>query len=140
MQISEKSYKIIVADDDADDQYLIKQAFRETLKSYNVQAVSNGMELLELLFETGKGRVEKPDCIILDLNMPLVDGFQVLEKLRKEKSTSDIPVFILSTSRFERDRIKSEEMGANGFYSKPYQFDELKRIIRNICAETRMQA
>jgi CheY-like chemotaxis protein len=133
----DRNYNIIVADDDDDDQYLIRQALRETLASHSVKAVSNGLELVDLLFPKAEKPAEPslPDFILLDLNMPLLDGYGVLEKVRGSESTRAIPVFVLTTSRFEHDRRRSAELGATGFYSKPYQYDELKAIIRNICTE-----
>lgn len=130
----DRNFRIIVADDDDDDQYLIGQALRETLKSHSLKTVNNGLELVELLFnEENQKNEELPDFILLDLNMPLLDGFSVLEQVRSNENTKSIPVYVLTTSRFEIDRKKSHEMGANGFYSKPYQFEQLKGIIRSIC-------
>lgn len=131
---ADRNFRIIVADDDDDDQYLISQALRETLKSHSLKTVSNGLELVELLFKEGRyPKEELPDFILLDLNMPLLDGFSVLEQMRANEVTKQIPVYVLTTSRFETDRKKSHDMGANGFYSKPYQFEQLKGIIRSIC-------
>jgi CheY-like chemotaxis protein len=137
----DRNFRIIVADDDDDDQYLIEQALRETLKSHSLKTVNNGLELVDLLFN-GEDQFEDglPDFILLDLNMPLLDGFSVLEQVRSNEFTKKIPVYVLTTSRFETDRKKSHEMGANGFYSKPYQFEQLKGIIRSICAANANQA
>lgn len=131
----DKSYHILVADDDDDDQYLIRQALNETLRSHSVKMVNNGLEAVDLLFNPKAGTKERrlPDFVLLDLNMPMLDGYAVLQEIRSNESTREIPVFILTTSRFEHDRVRSGELGANGFYSKPYQFEELKRIIRSIC-------
>jgi CheY-like chemotaxis protein len=130
----DKNYRIIVADDDDDDQYLIRQALKETLKSHSVKTVNNGLELVHHLFnEAVPAKDDLPDFILLDLNMPLLDGFSVLEQVRSNEHTKTIPVYVLTTSRFETDKLKSKEMGANGFYSKPYQFEQLKGIIRTIC-------
>ena len=135
---TDKNFNVIVADDDDDDQYLIKQALRETLSSHSVKTVSNGLELVQLLFNGGNLKKEDlPDFVLLDLNMPLLDGFAVLEQMRSNQETKGIPVYILTTSRFESDRQKSHQMGANGFYSKPYQFEQLKGIIRSICDANR---
>ena len=135
--IRDNTYHIIVADDDDDDQYLITEALRETVSSHSVKTVNNGQELVKLLFnDDGSASGVIPDFILLDLNMPLLDGYAVLEQVRANEFTKTIPVFVLSTSRFDHDRQRSKELGANGFYSKPYHFDELKSIIRDICAES----
>ncbi len=123
-----------MADDDEDDQYLIQQALRDILGKHSIQTALNGLQVVDLLLENREEEVVPlPDIILLDLNMPLLDGFGVLGKLRAHENTRSIPVFILSTSRFDHDRKRSEEMGASGFYSKPYQYEELKSIIRTIC-------
>lgn len=135
---TDRNYHILVADDDDDDQYLISQALRETLRSHSVKMVNNGLEVVDHLFKdhTKDVAVRLPDFVLLDLNMPLLDGYAVLREIRSNEATRAIPVFILTTSRFEHDRQRSRELGATGFYSKPYQFEELKRIIKDICDES----
>jgi two-component system response regulator len=133
-----ESFSIIIADDDKDDQFIIQQAVKETNINHNLVFVSNGLELMNYLlkknpFETVSS---KPDLILMDLNMPLLDGYGVLEQVKSNQDLRDIPIYILSTSRFEYDRQKSIEWGATEFHSKPYQFDELKVIIKDICTKT----
>lgn len=133
-----KSFSIIIADDDKDDQYIIQQALKETKLSHDLIIVSNGLELIDYLF--GKGtfdsQVKKPDLILMDLNMPLLDGYGVLEQVKSSDDLKNIPVYILSTSRFEYDKQKSLQLGAADFFSKPYQFEDLKVIIKDICTKT----
>jgi CheY-like chemotaxis protein len=133
-----KSFLIIIADDDRDDQYIIQQALKETKLKHHLVFVSNGLELVDYLL--GKNdqnpAASKPDLILMDLNMPLLDGYGVLEQVRSNNDLKDIPVYILSTSRFDYDKEKSLKLGATDFFSKPYQFEELKLIIKDICAKT----
>jgi CheY-like chemotaxis protein len=134
-----KTNLVIIADDDPDDQYFIRQAIMEVVIPSTIILVKNGLELMELL--EGKGLYSdlppsSPDLVIMDLNMPLLDGFGVLEKVRKTEHLKEIPIFVLSTSRFEYDQLKSLDYGANDFFSKPYHFDDLKQIIRDICNRT----
>jgi len=128
----QKPFTIIVADDDSDDQYFIDQALKELEFPYTLKAVFNGLQLLDHL-KGGDRASDRPDFIILDLNMPLLDGYGVLDQIKNDPQLKDIPVFVLSTSRFDHDARKTQSMGAAHFYSKPYRFEELKEIVREIC-------
>jgi CheY-like chemotaxis protein len=127
-----KDISIVIADDDLDDHYFLTQAIKQVNIQYNCTSVYNGLELMDLLLK--KGAV--PDLIILDLNMPLLDGFGALEQIRANKKLKDIPIYILSTTHFEYDINKSKELGANDFYSKPYHYDKLKDIVDDIFSKT----
>jgi two-component system response regulator len=127
---------ILMADDDLDDQYLVRRAIEDINIGHEFQTVNNGSQLLDRLLQKGlysDAKLFRPDCILLDLNMPLVDGFQALDKIKSHDSISNIPVFVLSTSRSERDRLRSLELGAMDFYLKPAQYAELKKIMSDIC-------
>ena len=129
---------IVIADDDLDDQYIIQQAINETGIPHQVMLLKNGLELLDLLQGRGSyaDQTIKPDLVIMDLNMPLMDGYGVLKNMKSNNDLKEIPVYVLSTSKFDYDRQKSLDYGANDFFSKPYQFDDLKVIIREICTKT----
>lgn len=134
-----KKNLIIIADDDPDDQFIIRQAIVETGIESTIVLIKNGLELMEILQKKGRFSEEqspRPDLIIMDLNMPLLDGYGVLQKVRSTESLKDIPIFVISTSRFEYDHLKALDYGANDFFSKPYHFDDLKEIIREICNRT----
>jgi CheY-like chemotaxis protein len=137
LTIPAKNYTIVVADDDDDDQYLIGEAIRETISGHRLHTVNNGLELVNLLSDSEQPEPQPaPDLILLDLNMPKLDGYSVLQYIRGNERLRSVPVYVLSTSRFEHDRLKSMEFGANDFYSKPYQFEKLKSIITDICYRT----
>lgn len=121
----------MVADDDGDDQFFFGQALRELKLPHELQAVYNGLQLMDLL-KSNKSGGERPDLVILDLNMPLLDGYGVLEQMGQDPELRQIPVFILSTSRFDHHAVRSRELGARQFYSKPYRFEELKEIVQEI--------
>jgi two-component system response regulator len=130
----ERRFLILVADDDDDDQMLVKQAISEVMEC-DVKSVYNGVEMLDYLKGTGKYEGKKspqPDFILLDLNMPLLDGFGVLGKIRNEAALSEIPIYILSTSRADHDKKRTQELGARGFYTKPILYHQLKAIIDEI--------
>jgi CheY-like chemotaxis protein len=135
----EKRYAIVIADDDIDDHFLIGRAIKETNIQHTLLSVYNGLELINLLLKQEKysaSQEQVPDLVLMDLNMPLLDGFGALKQIRENAATRDIAVYVLSTSRFEYDRDKSKELGATGFFVKPYHFDGLKDIIREIFTAT----
>ncbi len=131
-----------MADDDLDDQYLVRRAVEDISLNYKLTTVNNGSQLIDLLLSKGISEnvaPVSPDCILLDLNMPLLDGIQTLTMLKANATVSHIPVFVLSTSRSESDRRRSLTCGAADFYVKPTQYRELKRIIADICEKTALQ-
>lgn len=127
-----------MADDDPDDQYLIKKAFEESEIPHSFVSLNNGLQLMDMLLCRGsfaEAAGPLPDCILLDVNMPLLDGFETLSLIKNDQLLKNIPIFILSTSRSEGDRAKAVELGATGFYIKPAKFVTLKNIVSEICGK-----
>ncbi len=134
-----QNFSILVADDDVDDQFLIHQAITEANLAQDIKKVYNGLELMDLLncrepFKHLAGY--KPDLVILDLNMPMMDGLSALIQIRNTTHLKNMPVYVLSTSHASFDRERSLALGANGFYSKPAEFSTLKNILLEICASS----
>lgn len=129
-----KPVKIFVTDDDHDDQHLIKEAFSLPLMAAEIIPLYNGEQLLQSLSECREVE-NKPDIIILDLNMPVMDGLTALTKLKRLSHCSDIPVYILSTSKHESDKKTCELMGAKQFFTKPTSFSQLKAVARQILSQ-----
>jgi two-component system, response regulator len=73
-----------------------------------------------------------PDLVLLDINMPLMDGFEVLKEIRMHERLSKIPVYVMTTSRSESDRKLARELGASGFYSKGASSKDIKRIVHEV--------
>jgi CheY-like chemotaxis protein len=124
-----------MADDDPDDQYLVKKALEESDILHSFKPLSNGLQLMDMLLCRGtfaEAAGPLPDCILLDLNMPLLDGFETLSLIKADQALRNIPVYILSTTRSDKDRAKAIDMGASGFYIKPAKFATLKAIISEI--------
>lgn len=137
MEALKNSPHIIIADDDLDDQYIIKDVIEKLHVKHEFISVYNGLELIQLLKGTGKtGEKIIPGLIIMDLNMPLLDGLGALSQIKANEELKNIPVYILSTSRFDYDKQRALELGANDFFSKPYKFEELKEIIKDIYTKT----
>ncbi len=130
-----KTKLILIAEDDADDRLMINEAFMENNMPAGIVFFENGAELLEYLysFEEGLERT-LPDLILLDLNMPKMDGKTVLSKLKLHKSYKEIPVIILTTSRSKEEETSVLGMGASGFYTKPSSFTELVNITASIAS------
>lgn len=124
-------FKVIIADDDLDDHYIIKQAFDDVCPDLFCHSVYNGLELLELMSGLQSQQVN-PNLVLMDLNMPLLNGFGALGQLRQNAAYKNIPIYVLSTSRFDYDKTKALELGADGFFTKPNKYSELRDIIHNI--------
>ena len=130
---------IVVADDDLEDHELIKKAVKECDLNYIVTSVYNGMQLMNLLLKKGFYKTEftrNPDLVILDLKMPIMDGYEALSQIRANPELADIPVHVISESGSADDRRKLVEAGADGFYTKPFSFDELLKLVGGICNHT----
>ena len=126
---------ILIADDDADDRMMIKEALEENNFSHSVQFVEDGEELLDYLHQRGKfltEKVHKPNLIILDLNMPKIDGREALSQIKSSAAFKRIPVIVLTTSRAEEDIIRTYDLGVNSFICKPVHFNDLVIVAREI--------
>ena len=127
---------ILMADDDADDRVMTKDAFDENLIKNPLHFVEDGEELLEYLYRRGKfeslREMPLPGLILLDLNMPRKDGRQVLEEIKREPRFRHIPVVVLTTSKQEEDILKTYQLGCSGFITKPVRFDGLIDIVRSL--------
>ena len=133
--IEREGYSIVMADDDIDDQALVKQAFRNVNVNHVFTSVYNGVQLMEFLLKRGSYRnaVESPpDLIIMDIRMNLLDGFETISTLRNYKELQKIPIYILSNSSNAEDRDRGRQLGVRAFYSKPDNPDEWPQITRNI--------
>ncbi|MEN0039713.1 MAG: response regulator [Pseudomonadota bacterium] len=125
---------ILVADDDADDRLMIAEAFEEAMLKNPVNFVKDGIELLEYLRHEGAyGDADKypmPGIILLDLNMPRMDGRTALEEIRKDPVLKRIPIVVLTTSQAEEDILRTYDLGVNSFITKPVTFDGLVQVVQ----------
>lgn len=133
-----KSYvHVLLAEDDPDDQLLIKRAFQSVAPHSTITMVGDGEEVLHYLHRQGSfadsEQAPWPSIIILDLNMPRKDGHQVLKEVRALMDFRMIPIVILSTSVSDYDVGLSYELGVNAFISKPSSFSKLKKTVRSLC-------
>ncbi len=128
--------RIVVADDDADDRMMIRDAFEESKLGNPIDFVEDGMELMEYLKREGKysslAGQPYPGFILLDLNMPRKDGRTALKEIKESAELHRIPIVILTTSKAEEDIIKTYNLGVNSFICKPVSFDKLVDIVKTV--------
>jgi two-component system, response regulator len=131
-----KSIIILMADDDADDRLLAKDALAECRLAGDLHFVENGEELVDYLQRRGKfaalGANARPGLILLDLNMPKKDGREALREIKTDPDLRKIPVVVLTTSRADTDIGRVYELGANSFISKPVSFDSLVDVMKTL--------
>ncbi len=129
-----KSIVILMADDDADDRLLAKDALTECRLANDLHFVEDGEELLDYLQRRGKytllSNAPRPGLILLDLNMPKKDGREALKEIRADPDLRKIPVVVLTTSKADTDIGRIYELGANSFISKPVSFDSLVEVMK----------
>ncbi len=126
---------ILIAEDDADDRYLIKAAFAEKGNTDKIEFVENGIELFTYLESVNKAQTslkEFPGFILLDLNMPKKDGREVLKEIKQHPVYKKIPVIIFSTTKSEMEIKHCYELGANTYIVKPHSFDLLIKVVHQI--------
>jgi CheY-like chemotaxis protein len=136
MNKSSQPIRIVVADDDADDRMMIKDAFEESKLGNPVDFVEDGVELMEYLNRQGKwshlANQPFPGFILLDLNMPRKDGRTALKEIKESSEFHRIPIVILTTSKAEEDIIRTYNLGVNSFICKPVSFDKLVDIVKTV--------
>jgi CheY-like chemotaxis protein len=124
---------ILLAEDDRGDQELTRRALEEGKIRNDLRVVEDGEEALAYLFRRGKYKdpatSPRPDLLLLDLNLPRVDGRQVLEKVRSDSKLRRMAVVVLTTSRQEEDILRSYELGCNSFITKPVGMDQFIQVI-----------
>jgi two-component system phosphate regulon response regulator PhoB len=121
--------RVLVVDDEPDIIALV--AYHLARAGYRVSTAANGLEALQA------AREEQPAMILLDLMLPELSGFQVLERLRSDRALADIPVLMLTARREEPDRVQGLSLGADDYLVKPFSPQELVLRVRNILRRTR---
>ena len=121
---------ILICDDDDDDRALTRQALEDAHISNDLRFVEDGEQLLDYLYQRGEysgetGAAPRPGLILLDLNMPKMDGREALQNIKGDPTLVDIPIVILTTSGLDLDIIRSYQLGVNSFITKPVTFSGL---------------
>lgn len=124
---------ILMAEDDADDRLLARDALAESRCDHELHCVENGEELLDYLHRRGgyadKSRSPRPSLILLDLNLPRKDGREALREIRNDPNLRRIPIVVFTTSTADADVEFVYEMGANSCITKPASFDSLVEVL-----------
>lgn len=127
---------ILLVEDNPDDEALTLRAFAKNNIRNNVVVARDGAEALDYLFarndHQGRDAADLPQLVLLDLNLPKVDGLDVLRQIRADARTQLLPVVILTSSREEQDLVESYRLGANSYVRKPVNFDEFLEAARQL--------
>ena len=131
-----KSVIILMADDDADDRLLTREAFDASQLANELRFVEDGVQLMDYLYNRNQfsdaAVNPKPGIILLDLNMPKKDGREALEEIRKDARFNNIRVIVLTTSKAEEDIYRSYNLGAASYITKPVTFESLVDVVRTL--------
>lgn len=123
------SIAVVIADDDEDDNLMVKSAIANLHSNYSVTIVGNGIELIKYLDFLDKNKKEFPGLVLLDINMPMKNGKETLQEIREHPKYRLIPVVMLTSSK-DRNEIEScYRFGAAGYLTKPYTIQELEKKI-----------
>jgi two-component system response regulator len=128
--------EILLVEDNKDDEDLTLHALKKYNVTNRIQVVRDGVEALEFIFCTDRyahRRIsDRPKVILLDIKLPLVDGLEVLKKVKQDERTKTIPVVMLTSSREERDLLESYRLGVNSYITKPVDFDQFTEAARTL--------
>ena len=125
---------ILIADDDEDDRLMLRDAFGEARLGIDLRAVTDGVELLDYLNRRGRHadpeQSPRPALILLDLNMPRMDGREALATIKQDAALRSIPIVVLTTSKDEQDVAATYALGVNAFITKPVTYLGLVEVMK----------
>jgi len=128
-----KPIDILMVEDNPGDARLAQEALKDSKVQNAIYVVNDGVEAMDFLFKKGKfSNVPTPDLILLDLNLPKKDGREVLAEIKSDFHLKLIPVVILTISRAEEDILKSYDLHANCYITKPIDLDQFINVVRSI--------
>ena len=124
---------ILLVEDNPDDEALTLRALKNSNIANEVVVARDGAEAIDFLF--GATRDEScrlPELVLLDLNLPKVNGFEVLKRIRADSRTHSLPVVVLTTSDEDRDLVESYKLGANSYVRKPVDFEDFRKAVKTL--------
>ncbi len=125
--------EVLLVEDSPGDVRLTQEAFRDANSTIHLSVASDGVEAMAFLKHTGThANSPRPDLILLDLNLPRMDGREVLAHIKEDEDLKTIPTVILTTSDAESDIVKSYELQANCYLTKPVQLDAFEALVKSI--------
>ncbi len=130
---SHGTIEVLLVEDSPGDVRLTREAFRDANTSINLHVASDGVDAMTFLRQEGdQASSPRPDLILLDLNLPRMDGREVLAQIKADAGLRTIPTIILTTSQLNDDVVRSYELQANSYLSKPVQLDKFDSLVRSI--------
>ena len=123
---------ILLVEDNPNDVEITRRALEKGRVRNELTVARDGQEALDILFGNGNGGVPRPGLILLDLNLPKVDGREVLEKIKADPKLRRIPVIVLTISTSEEDVMRTYDLGVNTFISKPVRFGDFIKVVTTI--------
>lgn len=134
--VADKLVEILLVEDNPADVRLTLHALERNKLANEIHVVRDGAEALDFLFGTGtyadRDGQRNPRVVLLDLKLPLVDGMEVLRRIKEEPRTKTIPVVVLTSSREERDIVESYKLGVNSYIVKPVDFEQFTESVRQL--------
>lgn len=130
-----RTHNVLIVDDDPGDVFLVKQALQKTHKNIRIEHVPDGIEALNFLRKLDEyGDSPTPDIVILDLNMPRMNGLETLDHVRADTDLRTLPIIVLTTSDSESDIRQAYEKQATCFIKKPVELDALTAMLGQLSA------
>ncbi len=133
--VNEKLVEILLVEDNPSDVQLTLHALERNHLANRIHVVRDGAEALDYLFSTGpyaERSQRNPRVVLLDLKLPLIDGLEVLRRMKEDPRTRTIPVVVLTSSREERDIVDSYQLGVNSYIVKPVDFEQFTESVRQL--------
>jgi two-component system response regulator len=131
--VQTRTFEILLAEDEAAEVELVRQATRKFKASVNLHVVENGLELINFLKKEDRfHRAPTPDLVLLDLSMPVLRGLEALEMIRAEDSFKHIPIIVMSSTGKDEEVLMAYKLHANCFLQKPMRISEFDRLMENI--------
>ena len=128
-----KPTEVLLVEDSPGDVRLTKEAFREANESIHLHVATDGVEAMAFLRREGiHANAPRPDIVLLDLNLPKMDGREVLAHIKEDNNLKTIPIVILTTSIAEADIVKSYQLSANCYLNKPVQLQDFESLVKSI--------
>jgi two-component system, chemotaxis family, response regulator Rcp1 len=127
-----KFIEILLVEDNPGDVLLTRRALKSGKVLHNLHVANDGEEALAFLHDVEFGKAPRPDLILLDLNLPKVNGQEVLQRIKSNEALSSIPVVVLTTSEADEDVLRTYRLHANSFITKPVDWQQFMNVVRLI--------
>ena len=127
--VKNRDITFLLVEEDEVDILNVKRAFKKNSIDSTLEVAKNGLEALEML---RSGQITRPSCVLLDINMPKMNGLEFLEELRNDKEFHNLVVFVLTTSNDDRDKIDAYNYNVAGYIIKPVSFEKFIEAIKSL--------